>query len=192
MDMSHKLPIINDPPEQDEAASDVAIDPVCGMKVDKRTAKLTLKRDGQDYYFCSRSCLDKFAADPEKFLGAAWQTIAGCDPARRCLHVPDASGSSAARSGKLPEVWDGARTGVAHRRGGASRVYLPDASGDRAQMRPAVARSVAWHLSRARSRPTDENPELADMSRRFWVSCHSPCRCSLIAMAHMVFARSIA
>ena len=32
----------------------MAIDPICGMTVDERTAKLTAERDGQTYYFCSR------------------------------------------------------------------------------------------------------------------------------------------
>ncbi|MDB5551716.1 MAG: cation transporting P-type ATPase, partial [Rhizobium sp.] len=45
-----------------------AIDPVCGMKVDTRTAKHRDERDGQTYYFCSAGCKTRFQADPLKYL----------------------------------------------------------------------------------------------------------------------------
>lgn len=38
-----------------------ALDPTCGMWVDKRTAR-HLHVDGQDYYFCSEACQKKFEA----------------------------------------------------------------------------------------------------------------------------------
>ena len=46
---------------------DQAIDPVCGMSVDKST---NLKTDyqNQTYYFCHVSCLDKFKSTPEPYL----------------------------------------------------------------------------------------------------------------------------
>src|SRR4249920_1760874 len=47
-----------------------AIDPVCGMTVDPATALHRHHHEGQDYYFCSVSCLKRFSADPGKFLGA--------------------------------------------------------------------------------------------------------------------------
>jgi Cu+-exporting ATPase len=39
----------------------MAIDPICGMTVDERTG-LSTNRDGETFYFCSRSCRDKFVA----------------------------------------------------------------------------------------------------------------------------------
>jgi Cu+-exporting ATPase len=45
-----------------------AIDPVCGMSVDPRTAKHRFAYRGQDYLFCSGRCRERFAAEPEKFL----------------------------------------------------------------------------------------------------------------------------
>src|ERR1700744_122262 len=46
----------------------LAIDPVCGMKVDPATAKHRLSHDGQDYFFCSARCRERFAAEPAKYL----------------------------------------------------------------------------------------------------------------------------
>lgn len=34
-------------------------DPVCGMEVDESKA-IKLEKDGETYFFCSRSCQDKF------------------------------------------------------------------------------------------------------------------------------------
>ncbi|HXD43793.1 MAG TPA: heavy metal translocating P-type ATPase [Pseudolabrys sp.] len=46
------------------------IDPVCGMTVDPHTAKYRADHEGHPYYFCSGGCRTKFAANPEKYLGA--------------------------------------------------------------------------------------------------------------------------
>ena len=44
-------------------------DPVCGMRVDPKTAKGGhFAYKGQDYFFCSQRCHDRFEAEPEKFL----------------------------------------------------------------------------------------------------------------------------
>ena len=45
-----------------------AEDPVCGMKVDTRTAKHRDELEGRQYYFCSAGCKTKFHADPVKYL----------------------------------------------------------------------------------------------------------------------------
>ena len=46
----------------------VAIDPVCGMKVKRETAKHRVEYRGQEYLFCGGRCRERFQADPEKFL----------------------------------------------------------------------------------------------------------------------------
>ncbi len=44
------------------------LDPVCGMTVDPATAKHRFAYMGQDYFFCSGRCRERFEAEPEKFL----------------------------------------------------------------------------------------------------------------------------
>ncbi len=46
----------------------MAIDPVCGMKVDTTTSQLSIEHDGTIYWFCGRGCLLEFRDDPEKYL----------------------------------------------------------------------------------------------------------------------------
>ncbi|MEM0382486.1 MAG: YHS domain-containing protein [Nitrososphaerota archaeon] len=46
----------------------MAVDPVCGMRVDERSAKYTSIHGGITYYFCSKTCKNSFDRDPEKYL----------------------------------------------------------------------------------------------------------------------------
>jgi heavy metal translocating P-type ATPase len=45
-----------------------AIDPVCGMSVDPTTAPAQTTWQGSTYYFCCPHCLEKFQADPQRYL----------------------------------------------------------------------------------------------------------------------------
>ena len=46
----------------------LAIDPVCGMKVDPHAGKPSHGYQGHTYHFCSAGCQAKFVADPERYL----------------------------------------------------------------------------------------------------------------------------
>lgn len=48
----------------------MAIDPVCKMQVDEKTAKFTSQHAGKTYYFCAPGCKKAFDAGPHKYLGA--------------------------------------------------------------------------------------------------------------------------
>jgi YHS domain-containing protein len=50
-----------------------AIDPVCGMHVDKATAQHTAEHNGTTYYFCSRGCMLDFQDDPERYLDPSYR-----------------------------------------------------------------------------------------------------------------------
>src|SRR5260370_25570657 len=45
-----------------------AIDPVCGMSVNRETAKHRFAYKGQDHFFCSGRRRERFEAEPEKNL----------------------------------------------------------------------------------------------------------------------------
>ena len=51
----------------------MAIDPICGMTVDERTA-ISAERDGETFYFCNPRCREKFLTQapsrPEPAAGA--------------------------------------------------------------------------------------------------------------------------
>lgn len=45
-----------------------ATDPVCGMSVDRASARHFVRHDGKGFYFCSAACQGKFEAEPAKYL----------------------------------------------------------------------------------------------------------------------------
>jgi Cu+-exporting ATPase len=55
-------------PAPDVPGAHLAVDPVCGMKVDPHTAKYRTEHAGRTYYFCSAGCREKFVAEPARYL----------------------------------------------------------------------------------------------------------------------------
>jgi xanthine dehydrogenase accessory factor len=53
-----------------QAASGVAIDPVCHMEVDIATAKYTFDCEGKTYYFCAPGCKTAFSKNPQEYSKA--------------------------------------------------------------------------------------------------------------------------
>ncbi len=45
----------------------MAIDPVCGMKVDEKKTKLVSTHDERTFYFCSESCKATFDKDAHRY-----------------------------------------------------------------------------------------------------------------------------
>ena len=45
----------------------VVVDPVCGMRVSKKTAAASHSYRGTSYYFCASGCLKKFKKSPQKY-----------------------------------------------------------------------------------------------------------------------------
>ncbi len=56
----------------------VVKDPVCGMTVDPHKTSHQLEHRGQTYHFCCGGCRTKFAADPERYLAPKPREAAGC------------------------------------------------------------------------------------------------------------------
>jgi YHS domain-containing protein len=56
----------------------MAIDPVCKMTVDEKTAKLKSEYKGKMYYFCAPGCKKAFEENPAKFLGNETPKGCGC------------------------------------------------------------------------------------------------------------------
>ena len=53
------LPVLNNPP---------AVDPVCGMRVNPRTAPAKAEWNGRTFHFCNPGCRDRFVAGPLQFV----------------------------------------------------------------------------------------------------------------------------
>jgi Cu+-exporting ATPase len=133
------------------SAAGKAIDPVCGMTVDP--AKAAGKFDYKDttYYFCSAGCLKKFSANPETYL-APKPVASGMQ-----LHVLQPGAMQASESRNTAIGSSGKYTCPMHPE------IIRDAPGSCPICGMALERMTI-------SADEEANPELVDMSRRFWIS----------------------
>ena len=109
------------------------IDPVCGMEVTPEDAVGSYEYQGQQYYFCNESCLERFRDDPASFL--------------------------------VPE---GERTASPADAGG---VYTCPMDPQVRQRGPGACPVCGMALEPLTvSAVGEDNPELRQMQRRFWIS----------------------
>src|SRR5438067_1119264 len=55
------------------SAEAIGKDPVCGMNVSEKS--ISLEHEGKTYRFCSKGCLEKFRADPARYLKSQTQLL---------------------------------------------------------------------------------------------------------------------
>jgi Cu+-exporting ATPase len=118
------------------------------MTVDPASAPATLVHEGQSYFFCCPSCLKKFQADPEKYLGGA---------VREAMPAP------------------------------ADALYTCPMHAEIKQDHPGSCPLCGMALEPFTATLEEgPNPELADMSRRLWISVTLTVPVLLLAMADML------
>jgi|HubBroStandDraft_4_1064222.scaffolds.fasta_scaffold01477_3 Cu+-exporting ATPase len=107
-----------------------ATDPVCGMSVDPASARHRAEHDGKSYFFCGTRCLERFSAEPKRFLAPK-----------------PAVAPAGARSWTCP--------------------MHPEVVRDTPGACPICG--MALEPLQPSAADSEPNPELADMSRRFWL-----------------------
>ena len=117
-------------------------DPVCGMKVDTRTAQHRFDLDDTPYYFCSLRCLEKFRRNPDAYLNPGNADVAISHPALGALSEPAAG-----------TIWTCPMHPEIRRNGPGT---CPICGMALEPLEPSLEEGP--------------NPELIDMSRRFWIS----------------------
>lgn len=141
------------------------VDPVCGMSIDPRTAVDHQEHLGTTYYFCNPSCARRFRAEPARFT------------AGHTSHEPDHLVSLSAAADVHQS--SGQRT--------AARQYTCPMHPEVMSNLPGSCPKCGMALEPVTPEADDgENPELRDMSRRFWVGLVLSLPVFLIAMGGMV------
>ena len=163
-------------------------DPVCGMKVEANKAAGKHEHKGQTYYFCSAHCLTKFKEDPEKFLKSpAAQNAVPAEKATGVSYVCPMD----------PEVRE-SKPGACPKCGMALEPEAPAAPLVKTEyvcpMHPEIVRPepgfcpICGMALEPRTVTLEEeaNPELVDMTRRFWVSVVLSVPIVFFAMSEMI------
>jgi Cu+-exporting ATPase len=157
-------------PESLAEPSVKVVDPVCGMKILPEKAAGRQEYKGQTYYFCGKSCAEKFKADPDSFL----------TPKQKQTTVPSAPKAGGYTCPMHPEVHkDG--PGDCPKCGMALEPETMTAPATRTQytcpMHPQIIRDEPGNcpicgmtLEPMTVTVNEANPELDSMTRRFWIS----------------------
>src|SRR5580765_1868846 len=158
-------------------------DPVCNMDVAPATARGSAEYKGQTYYFCSPRCVERFKADPEKYL--APKSSQGQPPKLQMVQIggiaPAAPLEPSAGKGTVtyvcpmdPEVRE-AEHGACPKCGMALE---PETIEYTCPMHPEIVRDrpgncpicgMALEPRVAAGVYAEDDSELRSMQRRFWV-----------------------
>ncbi len=169
-----------------------AKDPVCGMMVDPARAAGSYEYKGKTYYFCAQHCLEKFRAAPEKYLTSA---LVGIGAAK--APAPPAHRAEMYTCPMDPEVRQ-AQPGACPKCGMALEPLSPPRPGVKTQyvcpMHPEIVRDAPGSCPicgmalepRTVTAEEEENPELTDMRRRFWVSLGLTAPVFFLAMSDLI------
>ena len=184
------------------APATLARDPVCGMQVNPVKAGHIRQHDGKDFYFCCQSCADKFVADPHGYLdkpGAATLVQFGAmRPAAGKAEVPRLKCEVQSYVCPMcPEVRE-SKPGPCPKCGMALEPEIPQAAARTeytCPMHPQIVRPGPGSCPicgmalepRTVTAVVEENPELRDMTRRFWVSVVLTAPLLAIAMGSMIW-----
>lgn len=159
--------------EMPNAAEKRTIDPVCGMTVDPAKAAAALEHEETRFFFCSQGCAAKFRADPQKYLRAK--------PPAAPPHPPTKAEQQSEYICPMdPEVHK-MGPGACPKCGMALEPATLTAPATRTDytcpMHPQISRPEPGNcpicgmaLEPRESTVEEVNPELADMTRRFWIS----------------------
>ncbi len=165
-----------------------AIDPVCKMTVNPELAAGSSEYQGQTYYFCSPSCLQKFKTTPASFLSST--------PSPN-LPKTQVQSNTKYVCPMDPEVVS-AQPGACPKCGMALEPEMPIAPLTKVEytcpMHPEIVRNepgscpICGMALEPRTVTLEDtaNPELTDMTRRFWWSAALSIPVFLLAMSEMI------
>jgi len=171
-------------------------DPVCGMTVDPHEASGTAVHDGHTYYFCSPSCRERFQAAPETYV--EHRGAAATDSSR----PPGGDEAVEYTCPMHPEVRQRG-PGACPKCGMALEPVTLAAPMTRTEytcpMHPEIVRPEPGFCPicgmalepRTVTVEDEANPELRDMTRRFWVSLGLTLPLLVMAMAEMVMGAPV-
>ncbi len=161
------------------------VDPVCGMEVEPTSAAGTHEHDGQTYFFCSQHCLERFRAEPARYLGPATQEPKKPSATRdfTCPMHPEVHQTA---PGSCPSCGMALEPAVSMPKATKTEYVCP--------MHPEIVRDEPGSCPicgmalepRTISLEEEVNPELVDMTRRFWISLVLAAPLVILAMAEMI------
>ena len=154
----------------------MATDPVCGMTVDPAKPGATIEHGGKTYYFCCKHCAAKFQTEPQKYLQPAIDPVCGMkvEPANAAAEIEHAgrtyyfcSKHCAHKFQAEPAKY--AKAPAAKQTAPAGAQYTCPMHPEIVQIGPGSCPKCGMALV-PMAGAEEDNSELRDHTRRFWVS----------------------
>jgi P-type Cu+ transporter len=170
----------------DESSS--ATDPVCGMKVDPKTAKGgSVDHEGQTYYFCGPRCRERFAEEPSKYVHVSPSPGPAAVPVDDtvtyvCPMDPEVRASKPGPCPKCGMALEPEQPRPVTRTEWVCPMH-PEIVRDAPGSCPICGMALE---PRTMTLEDGENPELRDMSRRFWFAAAVTVPLLAMAMGDML------
>jgi Cu+-exporting ATPase len=149
------------------------LDPVCGMKVDPSRAAASVSYQGATVYFCSQGCAAKFRASPEKFAQAKPDAAPSKPPTKTeprreytCPMHPEIKQPGPGNCPKCGMALEAATVTAPAKRTEYTCPMHPEIVRDA----PGSCPICGMALEPREVTAEETNPELADMTRRLWIS----------------------
>jgi Cu+-exporting ATPase len=158
-------------------------DPVCGMKVSPETAR-SFPFEGTVYYFCSQSCEAKFRADPKKYAAKLEPTPPKKEGAiYTCPMHPEIRQQG---PGACPKC--GMALEPVEIQAPPETEYTCPMHPEVVQKTPGNCPKCGMALEPRTATAEEKNPELEDMTRRFWIGLVLTVPLLILAMGDMLFS----
>ncbi|MCL4502160.1 MAG: heavy metal translocating P-type ATPase [Deltaproteobacteria bacterium] len=167
-------------------------DPVCGMKVNQETGFRTT-HEGREYLFCSQHCLTKFEESPAQYLESKGEAFAPSPPKKAesapgvvytCPMDPEVRQD---HPGICPKCGMSLEVAGAPAPAAAKTEWVCPMHPEVVQDSPGSCPKCGMALEpRTVAAAEEENPELRDMQRRFWLSLILTIPLLVIAMGDMI------
>ena len=173
-----------------------AKDPVCGMDIAAVRAEQKLDYQGKTYYFCSAHCATKFKANPNAYLtaDASRLTAKQASPHQPSISAVQANQATylcpmcpevrARKPGPCPSCGMTLEPEISV--GGTRTEYTCPMHPEIVRPGPGVCPICGMALEPRAVAGQEENPELRDMTRRFWLSLLLTAPLLAAAMADML------
>ena len=159
------------------------IDPVCGMTVDPQKAAGEYEYKGETYCFCSTHCLHKFRQDPERFLNKNAALQMNTSAAQ--MNTSAAPGMVQLGRRKQPEL-PAPRANETARPANESVEYTCPMHPEIVRDAPGFCPICGMALEPRTATLEEDNSELIDMKRRFWVSVAFSLPLLLLSMSEVL------
>ena len=140
-------------------------DPVCGMNVSESDAAGRVEHEGREYFFCSKSCITKFEAHPKKYINQ----VEAQKPGHSCCETEHHHNSASAKTGPKDAI------------------YTCPMHPEIRQVGPGDCPKCGMALEPVDATVEQDDSELHDMTRRFWIATVFTAPLLIYVMGSMLF-----